>query len=293
MIHIHFIVNPIAGSGDNKINIKFLERYFSKDKYVLVVKNSVYKKHAVELTKESIKEKPHIIVACGGDGTINEVASCIIGTPILFGVIPLGSGNGLASNLKISKNIEEAISIIKKHDVKTIDVGCLNNNYFFSNSGIGFDAMVIKNYEESNNRKLLSYIKATIKSLKDIKYDNEYNISINEDNLVLKPFMIFVSNSNVLGYKVSLTPKASLQDGLLDVLIVSKLNFFKVGLFCLLMLFKKHHLLKEVKSYQTKNLSIHQKGSNHFNMQIDGEHRAINNPNIEFSIKEKTLKIIS
>ncbi|WP_339917608.1 diacylglycerol/lipid kinase family protein [Yeosuana marina] len=293
MIHIHFIVNPIAGSGDNKINIKFLQRYFSKDTYVLVVKHSVYKKHAVELTKESIKEKAHVIVACGGDGTINEVASCIIDTSILFGVIPLGSGNGLASNLKISKNIEQAISIIKKQDVKTIDVGSFNNNYFFSNSGIGFDAMVIKNYEESNNRKLLSYIKATLKSLKDIKYDNEYNITINEENLVLKPFMIFVSNSNVLGYKVSLTPKASLQDGLLDVLIVSKLNFFKVVLFCLLMLFKKHYLLKEVKSYQTKNLSIYQKESNHYDMQIDGEHRIVNHSKIEFSIKEKTLRIIS
>lgn len=293
MIHIHFIVNPIAGAGDNKINIKFLERHFSKDRYALSVKNSIYKKHAVELTKKSIKEGAQIIIACGGDGTINEVASCIIGTSVIFGVIPLGSGNGLASNLKISKNIHKAISLIKKQDVKKIDIGSLNGNYFFSNTGVGFDALVIKNYEASNGRKFLSYIKGTLKSLRDIKYDREFDISLNDETIVLKPFMVFVSNSNVLGYSVSLTPKASLQDGLLDVLIVSRLNRFKVLLFCLLMIFRKHHLLKEVKSYQTKNIIINQKDSSFYDMQIDGEHRTIDDSNIEISIQEQTLSIIA
>lgn len=293
MTHIHFIVNPVAGTGDNKINIKFLEGYFSKDKYVLSVKNSIHKKNAVELTQESIKEGAEIIIACGGDGTINEVASCIIGTSVIFGVIPLGSGNGLASNLKISKNIHKAILLIKKQDVKKIDIGSLNGNYFFSNTGVGFDALVIKNYEESNGRKLLSYVKETLKSLKDITYDREFDVSINDETLTLKPFMIFISNSNVLGYNVSLTPKASLQDGLLDVLVVSRLNSFKVLLFCLLMLLKKHHLLKEVKSYQTKKITINQKDSSFYDMQIDGEYRTIDDSNIEISIKEKTLNIIA
>ena len=105
--------------------------------------------------------------------------------------------------------------------------------------------------------------------------------------------MVFVSNSNVLGYRVSLTPKASLQDGLLDVLIVSKLSTFKMILFCLLMIFKRHHLLKEVKSYQTKSLTISQKDSSYYEMQIDGEHKRIDDPKIDISIKEKTLKLIA
>ncbi len=293
MIQIHFIVNPIAGSGDNHINIKFLQRYFNKDTYALVVKNSTYKNHAIVLTKESIVEKADIIVACGGDGTINEVATCIIGTPILLGVIPLGSGNGLASNLKISTNIHKAISIIKKQDIKKIDLGCLNDKYFFSNTGVGFDALVIKNYEQSNSRKLISYVKGTFKSLREISYDKEYNVTLNDETLVIKPFMIFISNSNVLGYNVSLTPKASLQDGLLDVLIVSKLNIFKVLLFWLLMIFKKHHLLKEVKSYQTKNMTILQNDLSFYETQIDGEYRIIEDSKIEISIKKQILNIIA
>lgn len=293
MILIHFIINPIAGAGNHKINHKFLQEQFDDTQYEISVKYSRQKGHTTKLTQESIDENANIIVACGGDGTINEVASFLIGTSTILGIIPLGSGNGLASNLKISKNINKAIALIKKGDIKNIDVGCLNKKFFFSNTGVGFDALVIKNYESTNNRKLLSYIKGTLKSLNEISYDNNIKVTINNETIVLKPFMVFVSNSNVLGYRVSLTPKASLQDGLLDVLIVSKLSTFKIILFCLLMIFKRHHLLKEVKSYQTKSLTISQKDSSYYEMQIDGEHKRIDDPKIDISIKEKTLKLIA
>ena len=293
MTNIHFIINPIAGSGNHKINQTFLEGFFNKDEYYITTKYSTYKTHTSELTKISIKEKADIIVACGGDGTINEVASCIIGTPILLGIIPLGSGNGLASNLKIPKNLNKAIRIIKSRNVRVIDIGRLNEKYFFSNTGVGFDAYVIKNYEESNNRKLISYIKAFFKSFKNINDTRLIEVTINEETFNVKPFMIFISNSNELGYKVSLTPKASLEDGLLDILIVPKINAFKIVLFSLLMIIKKHHLIKEVKSIQTKQLVLHRKDFNHFKMQIDGEYQFIESNKINISITEKSLKVIS
>jgi YegS/Rv2252/BmrU family lipid kinase len=292
LTHIHFIINPIAGSGNHKINQKFLQGFFDKDSYVIAVKFSVYKNHTTELTQESIKENAHIIVACGGDGTVNEVASCIIGTPIMLGIIPLGSGNGLASNLKIPKNIKKAIEIIKTQEVKKIDVGCLNDRYFFSNTGVGFDAYVIKHYEESNNRKLFSYVKAVIKSFKNINDTRKVDVQINGESFKVKPFMIFISNSNELGYNVSLTPKASLEDGLLDVMIVSRLNAFKIILFSILMIFKRHQLLNEVKSFQTKSMILSRKDFNLFKMQIDGEYRLIESNEINLSILEKSLNII-
>jgi YegS/Rv2252/BmrU family lipid kinase len=291
--NIHFIINPIAGSGNHKIDQTFLESFFNKDEYYITTKYSTYKTHTRELTKISIKEKADIIVACGGDGTINEVASCIIGTRILLGIIPLGSGNGLASNLKIPKNLNKAIRIIKSRNVRVIDIGRLNEKYFFSNTGVGFDAYVIKNYEESNNRKLISYIKAFFKSFKNINDTRLIEVTMNEETFDVKPFMIFISNSNELGYKVSLTPKASLEDGLLDILIVPKINAFKIVLFSLLMIIKKHHLIKEVKSIQTKQLVLHRKDFNHFKMQIDGEYQFIESNKINISITEKSLKVIS
>ena len=223
MKHIHFIVNPIAGKGNNNINLVLLERYFNKKAFNLTIKPTSYKKHAIKLTQESISEQADIIVACGGDGTINEVASCLVNTSITLGIIPIGSGNGLSSNLKIPKDINKALELIKKQVTKRIDVGQLNNNYFFSNTGIGFDAQVIKNYEAYKDRTLTSYIKATLKSLRKANKLIEVETTLNGLTLEHKPFLIFISNSNELGYKVSLTPKASLEDGKLDILIVPKL----------------------------------------------------------------------
>tara|TARA_R110002050_G_scaffold24083_3_gene64332 strand:- start:109423 stop:110304 length:882 start_codon:yes stop_codon:yes gene_type:complete len=291
--HIHFILNPVAGSGNNTISYKHLEKVFNKKDYKVIIKQSKYKKHAIKLTQESIKEQAHIIVACGGDGTINEVASCLVNTKIILGIIPIGSGNGLASNLKIPKNIDKALALIKTEKFKQIDTGYLNEKCFFSNCGIGFDALVIKHYETYKTRNLSSYIKAFLKSLKKAHTFNEVDIEVNNIHLKIRPFLIFISNSNELGYNISLTPKASLQDGLLDVLIIPKTNLFKILLLSLLMLFKKQNSLKEVEYFQTNQIKISEKNSTKFQAQIDGEAHSINNNTINISILNKALYVIA
>lgn len=293
MKHIHFIVNTIAGKGNNIIDLALLESYFKKESYIINIKPTSFKKHAIKLTQESISENADIIVACGGDGTINEVASCLVNTRVILGIIPLGSGNGLASNLNIPKNINKALQIIKNQATKQIDVGQLNKNYFFSNTGIGFDAQVIKNYEAYNERTLTSYIKATLKSLKKTNKLIEVETTLNGKTIEHKPFLIFISNSNELGYKVSLTPKASLTDGKLDILIVRKLSIFKIIIFMFLMVFKRHAILKEVDSYQTKNIKITQKNKPLFQIQIDGEFLLVKNQVIEINVLEKALNVIT
>uniref|UniRef100_UPI0040479D7F diacylglycerol/lipid kinase family protein n=1 Tax=Mariniflexile sp. TaxID=1979402 RepID=UPI0040479D7F len=293
MTHIHFIVNPIAGKGNNNIGLDLLEAYFDTNLYNIVIKTADYKKHAIKLTQESISERAAIIVACGGDGTINEVASCLVHTSVTLGIIPLGSGNGLASHLNIPKNIDKALQLIKLQLTKQIDVGLLNKDYFFSNTGIGFDAQVIKNYEASNGRTLTSYIKAALKSLK--KSDKLIDVETKLKGHIInhRPFLIFISKSNELGYKVSLTPKASLEDGMLDILIVSKLSVIKIIVFMLLMALKRHHILKEVSTYQTENIKITQKNRPLFQIQIDGEFKMIKSRTIEITVLEKALNVIA
>lgn len=292
MTHIHFIINPIAGSGKHSLEIDYLNLFFDSNTYKIVIKKSHFKKHAIELAKESISENADIIVACGGDGTINEVASSLSGTSIPLGIIPIGSGNGLASNLKIPKNIEKAIQRILNNNQIKIDVGVFNNHFFFSNCGVGFDASVVKNYENSERRMLSSYIFSTFKSIKEINYDDSFKVNIDDDSYNLEPFMIFASNSNQMGYNFSLTPKASLTDGLLDVLVISKMSRLKLCLLGVLILFKKQHLLKEVKSFQTKNLSIHSKTKESLEAQIDGELHIIKNNTISISILPTNLTVI-
>lgn len=293
MKQVHFIVNPIAGAGNNQLTEAFLKSFFEENRYAITIKYSDYKKHSKELTKTSIFEGAEIIVACGGDGTINEVATCLVGTSIVLGIIPLGSGNGLASHLKIPKNIDDAIYLIKRESVIKLDVGRINKKYFFSNTGSGFDANVIKYYEGSKKRKFISYIQATLKALKELHTTKKsIQISVNDDLTYEDPFMIFISNSNELGYKFSLTPKASLQDGFLDVMIVPRMSKFKTLLLGLLILIKKQHWLKEVKIYQDKTIKITQKKGRFSQTQIDGELHTIDDDTISISIMEKSLNVI-
>lgn len=292
-MNIHFIINPIAGSGNNNISEAFLTQYFDAEKYSIHIKISEYKKHAILLTENAIKEGAEIIVACGGDGTINEVASALVNTEIPLGIIPIGSGNGLASNLKIPKQITKAIQLILKSNKTAIDVGCVNNKYFFSNTGFGFDAHVIKNYEATERRSLITYVKSSLKSFKEYHKQDLIEIEIDETDLFIDPFLIFISNSNVMGYKMTLTPKASLQDGLLDVVIVPKLNKLKMLLFGLCMLVRKPNLLEEVRCFQTTEIKISRKNGSNFPGQIDGELVLIESPIVSIKVLKAALIILA
>ncbi|SDE33749.1 lipid kinase, YegS/Rv2252/BmrU family [Pricia antarctica] len=292
MIQIHFIVNPVAGHGRLPLTKEFFEPYFVGSLHRLTVKHSAFKNHATQLTLDSISENADIIVACGGDGTINEVASCLIGTDIPLGIVPMGSGNGLASNLRIPKNLRKALAIIRSQRTVKIDVGQVNDRHFFSNMGIGFDASVIKHYESSQKRTLYGYVNACVSSFRHMGKNRSLVVQVNEMNRLVDPFIILISNSNEMGYNLSLTPKASLQDGLLDVLIISKISRLKMIWLGALILFKRVYWLKEAKSFQTTELLLSRNDNASFESQIDGELHEIDTGMLHISIKEKSLQIL-
>ena len=293
MKHIHFIINPISGTGENRVSKELIHEYFPEaEGYKTPIFYTKYKFHAKELTLACIEAKPDIIVASGGDGTINEVAGSVVGTGIALGIIPAGSGNGLASNLNIPKDHKEALQLIKEGTEIKIDVGSVNGNYFFSNSGMGFDAQVIKNYEASNERTITSYVKSSMKALRELASQHKYSVQIDNKTIECQPFMIFVSNSNELGYNFSLTPKASLMDGNLDVLVVSKINKIKALLFAFLMLFKKHESLKEVQVYTAKSIDVTSQNNQPIEFQLDGEVKKSDSNTLQYSILENALSIL-
>ena len=289
---IHFIINPNAGSGKEILLADSLSKYFENEPYEIVLKYTQYKKHAIELTEQSILAGAKIIVACGGDGTVHEVASCMVNTTIALGIIPLGSGNGLANNLKIPYTIAQAIALIKNKNGIKIDVGRVNDNYFFSNMGIGFDATVIGYYEKMKSRGLKSYLKATMKSFQQYRYQ-EYSYILKGVQKSVIPFLFFISNSNEMGNKVSITPKASLQDGLLDVVIVPRYNKLKILLLGMLVLFKKHFLLKSVQFEQVSSLTLQNSNDDGFALQIDGEYVRIEAKKLEVSILKGALTVLA
>ncbi|SNR60081.1 lipid kinase, YegS/Rv2252/BmrU family [Maribacter sedimenticola] len=293
MIRIHFIVNPIAGHGNAPLTKEELQPYFITNVHDLTVKISEYKAHATQLAQESIAEQADIIVACGGDGTINEVAACLIGTNVALGILPMGSGNGLASNLKIPKNRRKALTIIRERHEECMDVGTINGRYFFSNTGVGFDASLIKNYESSEKRTILGYISACVTTFRDIKKNQPLSITVNGEQPMINPFIILISNSNEMGYKLSLTPKASLQDGKLDVLVIKKINRLKMLWLGFLIIIRKVHWLKESTSFQTTKLQLTRNHESFFDTQIDGEHHELATNILDIAILEKSLCVLT
>ena len=289
---IHFIVNPISGKGKNSLDPAMVLRVFNPKTFKIEITETLKPSHAIELSIESIKKGVDIIVACGGDGTINEVAGCLIGTSVKLGIIKFGSGNGLATTLNIPKNSEDALRVIKQGITTKIDAGEINNHYFFSNSGIGFDANVINNYSNTKKRQLASYLKASLSTFFSKPPPLSIEIAINSELFSLKPFMVFVSNSNEMGYDISLTPKASIQDGMLDVIIVETLNKLEIIYFAFLLLIKKPQKFKKAHYFLTKNIEITNLLNGSVLTQIDGESRQIDSNTLKISIKKEALSVI-
>lgn len=291
MKYIHFIINPISGDGKHNLSRTVLEKYFSEKEYKITVDYSNHKYHAIMLTNNAVAKSPDCIVACGGDGTINEVASCLVNTQIKLGIIPIGSGNGLASNLKIPKLLEDATQVIKNGKTQFIDIGKVNQHYFFSNMGIGIDALIIKKYDSYKKRTLTAYIKASLQA--SLKYKPiKAILSFNNQIINSNSFMLFVSNSNEMGYGMSLTPNASLIDGKLNLVLIPKISLIdqiKLGLH---VISKKSEVFKMAQHSLIENIAIELPEKIFVDIQLDGEYHNLKTNKIDVSVIKNGLEIV-
>lgn len=288
---IIFIINPVAGKGTGKRIELQIQQFFVSKNIDFETVFTEKKGHATELTKQMIQKKPDIIVACGGDGTINEVAQILVGTDVSLGIIPIGSGNGLASNLRIPKKLKEAFELILYHSKIKIDVGKINHSFFFSNIGLGIDADVIKNYSQTKTRNFLGYIKASIKSVVNYKPKN-FRIEI-DNQLILENsyYFLLCSNSNEAGYGISFSPNAKLNDGKLDFLLVKNISFIKQIKFSVCVLLKRIESLKEATNFQVKTLKFFG-NQDTIILQVDGEMVLLNEQLIEVCVLPEALNVL-
>ncbi|AWI25271.1 diacylglycerol/lipid kinase family protein [Flavobacterium pallidum] len=292
MVYIHFIVNPISGKGSHEITETFLKRHFHESNYKIAVYHTKHPKHAIEITNAIVRYNPDCIVACGGDGTINEVASCLVNTPIKLGIIPVGSGNGLASNLNIPRDIDRAVEIIKHGTQSKIDVGRINDHYFFSNMGIGIDAMIIGKYEQSGKRTLVSYVKAALSASFWFK-PVEARLKFEGQTVNMHPFLLFISNSNEMGYGMSLTPNASLSDGFLDLILVPELSFIQKLQLGLAVLRNKTNTFKLANHTLIRSLEAELPDRIFLDAQIDGEYYNLKTNKIKVGMINGGLKVLT
>ena len=156
------VINPISGTSNKEFMPETIARCIDPDKFDVVVRFTQHASHATLLTEEAIKEGFYGVIAVGGDGTINEVAAALRDSSTALGIIPCGSGNGLARHLGIPMNVEKALEIINLDNIESLDYCTANDRPFFCTCGVGFDAHVSQKFAEAKKRGPLSYIQKTL-----------------------------------------------------------------------------------------------------------------------------------
>ena len=233
--NILFIINPISG-GKGKLRIPdFIDKYLDKEKFNANFVFTEYIGHAAELADEAANKNFDILIAAGGDGTINEVATKVLQHQKILGILPLGSGNGLARFLQIPKNLRQAILAINRLKIDKIDTATFNNKKFFNLAGIGFDAHLSSVFSNDKKRGLAGYVKLGLKEVFGYRAQ-KYIIDIDGIEYQRNAFAISIANSSQYGNDVFIAPDASIKDGLLDVCIIKPFSLLKLPLLGYVML---------------------------------------------------------
>ncbi len=215
------IINPISGTSSKerrKVPAMTVKR-LAKAGIDVEIRYTEGPGDATRWAAEAARKGYLGVLAAGGDGTVNEVASGLIGTSTALGIIPLGSGNGLGRHLGLTSDISDAISVIARRHIRPCDSCSVDGRPFFCTFGLGFDAAVSEKFAESKRRGLINYLRSALQEY--LKFSpEEYEIEANGHTVKMKAFIVAVCNASQYGNNAFIAPSASIRDGQMDVTIV-------------------------------------------------------------------------
>lgn len=253
---IVFIMNPISGTVSKAGIPHIIEANLDKEKFDYTIRETQYAGHASVIAEEAKDEKADIVVAVGGDGTVNEVARAIVQSDTALAILPCGSGNGLARHLMLPMNIKGAIRIINQCEVHCLDYGTINNIPFFCTCGMGFDAFISMKFAMSGKRGPISYVENVLKE--GLKYKPEtYEIEDETGTKRYKAFLISCANASQYGNDAYIAPQASMSDGLMDVIIMEPFDVLEAPQISIDMFNKTLNKNSKIKTFKTKKIHIH------------------------------------
>ena len=222
-----YFINPISGTKEKSKALEVIKEKTTKQHIPFEILHTNAEGEYSFLAEKIATEKITDIIICGGDGTVNQIAGALLNININIGIIPMGSGNGLAFAAKIPKNIHKALAIIFKGNSDVIDGFYINKKFSCMLCGLGFDAQVAHDFAKQKKRGLATYIKQTIKNFyKASTY--AFVLDIGNQTISTEAFFISIANSNQFGNNFTIAPKASLHDGLLDIVVVNKMSKFRL-----------------------------------------------------------------
>lgn len=283
-----FVINLISGTSDKAAIPGLIDQYLDKTKFEYEIAITQYAGHASEIATKAKDDGVDVVVAVGGDGTVNEVARAIVHSNTALGIIPCGSGNGLARHLLLPLNVRKAIDVINRGEVRQLDYGIINDYPFFCTCGMGFDAFVSMKFAEAGKRGPITYVENVLRE--GLKYKPEtYTIEDDNGTLQYKAFLISCANASQYGNNAYIAPQASMSDGLMDVIIMEPFDVFEAPQISIEMFSKTLDKNSKIKTFRTRHLHIHRDkpGVIHY----DGD-PVMTGADIDIELKPKGINII-
>ena len=291
-----YFINPISGNKTKIVLLEIIKQRTAAAKIPFEILHTNAQGNYDFLQQKIVIQKITDIIVCGGDGTVNQIASVLLGVAVNVGIIPMGSGNGLAFAAKIPKQINKALDVIFKGDAILIDSFFINKKFSCMLCGLGFDAQVAHDFAKQQKRGLATYIKQSAKNFFSAK-TFPFILYVNENPIATDAFFISIANSNQFGNNFTIAPQASLHDGLLDIVIVNKMSKMRM-LWTILKQIrngevrpyedKKFHRT-DIGYFQTKKLKI--QNTQLAPLHIDGDPAETANE-FEIEIIEKAFKLL-
>lgn len=283
------IINPVSGTESKKNIPEDVAAALDQKKNDLIIRVTGYPLHASEIAREAIQEGYASVIVAGGDGTVNEAARELVNTSTILGIIPLGSGNGLARDLGIPIDAEKALDIVMKGHSRTIDYGTANGHIFFCTCGFGFDAFISDRFADERKRGPLGYVRNVLESVVDFKSD-EYELTHDGGTIHERAFILTCANASQYGNEAHIAPGASLDDGMMNVSILKPLNALEIPQTTLQLFTRNIDKNSKMTTIITRELKI--KRSRPGMMHVDGEPVQAGNE-IDVRIYHKGLHVYS
>ena len=285
---IVFIINPISGTHSKEEIPNLIEKRLDHELYDYEIQLTGYAGHATEIARGCVERQVDVVVAVGGDGTVNEVARALTHSQTALGIMPCGSGNGLARHLCIPMDLKRALDIINACNIEAFDYGIINDLPFFCTCGMGFDAFISEKFAGSGKRGIQTYIENVFRG--GLSYEPEtYEIDIEGQKEHYTAFLIACGNASQYGNNFYIAPQASMSDGLLDVTIIEPLNMLDAPQLVMQAMNKTLDANSHVRTFKCKSLHVHrsQPGVIHY----DGE-PAVAGEDIDIHLVEKGLRVV-
>ena len=286
---LHFIINPISGTGQNNDILKKIDTEIDLEVFEIQTHQTERPNHATKIAKKLCLEKADVVVAVGGDGTVNEVGKALTNSSCIMGIIPTGSGNGLARHLGIPQHVTKALRLINTLRAIKIDSCSANGHFFVNVSGIGYDGHISHCFSKEKKRGMKTYMKLILSEwwtypLK--KYQIEIDgITVFDDEAV----QISFANGTQFGNNVEISPESQTDDGLMELCIVKPFNFYEIPFLLFGLATHRFHLSRRMKIFSCSEAVIR---SSKAKTHLDGEPSELGDC-LKLKVEPKSLNIIT